>query len=113
MFSPDVYEWVVAVAGPAGSLVVFVMMVYGFLKSEFRLPFAVLALTNFLFFSMQLFWLVFKVQQSVGKVFIPREHAQLLFTVQALFAYLAVLCAVAGSALLVRQACRRRSTTDT
>jgi hypothetical protein len=113
MFSPDVYGWVVTIAGPAGSLIVFVMMVYGSLKSEYRVPFAVLALSNVLFFSMQVFWLVIKVQQSVGKLFIPRDHAHLLFSVQALFTYLAVLSGVAGSALLVRQACRRASATNT
>jgi hypothetical protein len=113
MFSPNVYGWVVAIAGPAGSLVVFVMMVYGALKSEFRVPFAVLALSNILFFSMQMFWLIFKVQQSVDRLFIPRNHAHLLFSVQALFTYLAVLSALVGSALLVRQACRRAATTNT
>ena len=112
MLSPDVYEWVVVVASPAASLIVGAMFIYGSLKSAFRVPFAVLALTDFLFLSVQLFWLVFKVQQSVGTLWIPREHGQLLFSVQALFSYVAILTAIAGSALVVRQACRRTSGTN-
>ena len=113
MLSPEVYEWVVVVAPPVASLIVGAMFLYGSLKSAFRVPFAVLALTNFLFLAVQLFWLVFKVQQSVGTLWIPREHGQLLFSVQAAVSYIAILTAVIGSALVVRPACRRTSGTNT
>ena len=101
-----VNEWIQMIGAPVSNLIVFGAFGYGAMYSRFRLPFAPLALSGLLFMPPDTYWLILKIQHSFATWVVPKWFFCLLFPVQAVAMYLAIVTMIVGDILLVVHVCR-------
>ena len=101
-----VNEWIQMIGAPLSNLIVFGAFGYAAMYSRFRLPFALLALSGLLFIAPDTYWLILKIQHSFATWVVPKWFLRLLFPVQAVSMYLAIVTMIVGDILLVVHVCR-------
>ena len=96
-----VNQWIQMIGAPLANLVGFGAFGYAAMYSRFRLPFALLALSGLLFIPPDTYWLILKIQHSFATWAVPKWFLRLLFPVQAVSMYLAIITMIVGDILLV------------
>jgi hypothetical protein len=101
-----VNQWIQMIGAPLLNLVAFGAFGYCAMYSRFHLPFALLALSGLLFMPPDTYWLILKNQHSFATWVVPKWFLRLLFPVQAVSMYLAIIAMFVGDILLVVHVCR-------
>ena len=101
-----VNQWIQMIGAPLCNLLAFGAFGYAALYSRFRLPFAILALAGLLFMPSDTYWLILKSQHSFATWAIPKSLLRLLFPVQAISMYFAIITMIVGDILLAVRVCK-------